>query len=168
MEYVERTYDCTLPENFVQEYRRGQKKLFAEHLEPIDGVAEAVAQLQHHQLCVASNGPLQIIRDNLITTGLAGYFESRLFSAYELGVWKPNPALFIEAAESLGFPPDRCLVIEDSAAGIAAGLAAEMQVFAYQAPSLSHHPAISSSVIGFDSMAKLPDLIAETVGSLHA
>ena len=43
-----------------------------------------------------------------------------------------DPALFLHAARSLGLAPVNCVVVEDSIAGIRAGLAAAMTVFAYQ------------------------------------
>ena len=44
---------------------------------------------------------------------------------------KPAPDLFLFAAGRMDRPPQECLVIEDSAAGIAAAKAAGMRVFAY-------------------------------------
>jgi beta-phosphoglucomutase len=44
---------------------------------------------------------------------------------------KPFPDLFLLAARTLGVPPARCLVIEDSAAGVRAALAGGMQVVGY-------------------------------------
>ncbi|HEY8377096.1 MAG TPA: HAD family phosphatase [Nannocystis sp.] len=43
---------------------------------------------------------------------------------------KPSPEGYLKAAERLGVSPGRCLVVEDSEAGIAAGLAAGMRVLA--------------------------------------
>jgi len=43
---------------------------------------------------------------------------------------KPNPEGYLQAARALGVAPERCLVVEDSEAGIAAGLAAGMRVVA--------------------------------------
>ena len=54
-----------------------------------------------------------------------------IFSAYEINVWKPEPDLFLNAAGNLGFEPEKCAVVEDSVFGIRAGLAAGMQVFAF-------------------------------------
>ena len=42
---------------------------------------------------------------------------------------KPDPQVFLVAAERLGLQPNQCLVVEDAAAGIDAGLAAGMAVF---------------------------------------
>jgi len=41
---------------------------------------------------------------------------------------KPDPQVFLAAAERLGLPPQRCIVVEDAASGVAAGLAAGMRV----------------------------------------
>lgn len=41
---------------------------------------------------------------------------------------KPDPAVFLEAANRLHVPPARCVVIEDAASGVAAALAAGMKV----------------------------------------
>lgn len=61
-------------------------------------------------------------------TGLARYFDGRVFSSYEIGSWKPEPGLFLHAAEALGFLPEHCVVVEDSEAGVQAALAARMRV----------------------------------------
>ena len=43
---------------------------------------------------------------------------------------KPDPAVFLKAAQILGVPPDRCVVIEDSIAGLQAANAAGMACIA--------------------------------------
>ncbi|MGN0855750.1 MAG: HAD family hydrolase [Kiritimatiellia bacterium] len=47
---------------------------------------------------------------------------------YDAG--KPSPSGYLKAAELLGVPPADCVVIEDSAVGVAAGVAAGMKVLA--------------------------------------
>jgi sugar-phosphatase len=49
---------------------------------------------------------------------------------------KPHPAVYIECARRLGVPPDRCLAIEDSPAGVLAAKAARMTCIAVPAPEL--------------------------------
>ena len=43
---------------------------------------------------------------------------------------KPDPEVFVKAAEFLGLPPEECLVVEDAEAGIEAGNAGGMQTAA--------------------------------------
>lgn len=94
----------------------------------IDGIREALEALPHYTKAVVSNGPERKIRCAMESSGLASFFGDRLFSAYTLGVWKPDPALYRQAGQALGFAPDRCVVIDDAAVGVTAGLEAGMQV----------------------------------------
>ena len=43
---------------------------------------------------------------------------------------KPAPDIFLEAARRLGVPPEGCVVLEDSLAGVRAARAAGMRVIA--------------------------------------
>ena len=157
MKYVEDTYQVKLPEDFVARQRAVQRVEFANRLQPIQGIKEALSQLEHPK-CVASNGPMDIIRANLITTGLADHFGDRIYSAYVLKVWKPEPHLFLHAANAMGFDRRDSIVIEDSLAGMQAGINAGMTVLAYVPPSHPYHTEVEG-VIEFSSMDDLPQLI---------
>jgi beta-phosphoglucomutase-like phosphatase (HAD superfamily) len=65
-------------------------------------------------------------------TGLLPLFDGAIHSAYQIGAWKPDPALFLHAGRQLGLAPAVCVVIEDSIAGVRGGIAAGMTVFAYR------------------------------------
>lgn len=77
----------------------------------------------------------------------------------ELARGKPDPLGYLWVAERLGVAPERCLVIEDSAAGIAAGLAAGMRVLATAcanpAPGAAGHQDQSRAHRRVDSLAGL-------------
>src|SRR5258706_2829817 len=125
----ERQTGKQLPEKFEQELRSRRDPTFRERLRPVDGAVELVKGLRVPS-CVASNGPMPQIELSLRIVGLHDHFEQRIFSAYSLRAWKPEPQLFLHAASSLGVAPAHCAVVEDSELGIQAGLAAGMQVFA--------------------------------------
>ncbi len=157
MEYVEQTYQTRLPSNFVEMQRKRQRIVFAEKLQPIKGVRSVLEALQFDR-CVASNGPEDIVRQNLITTGLSDFFNGDIFSAYTIGKWKPEPHLFLHAAETMDFSPENCIVIEDSEAGIQAALNANMKVVAYQPPSMHYKPSAHPTA-SFSIMKDLPDIL---------
>jgi pseudouridine-5'-monophosphatase len=50
---------------------------------------------------------------------------------------KPAPDIFLAAAAKLDIPPAACVVVEDSPAGVLAGLAAGMRVIAAPDPAVS-------------------------------
>jgi HAD superfamily hydrolase (TIGR01509 family) len=66
---------------------------------------------------VATNSDSPYARICLDRAGLAGRFPI-LVCRDEVAAGKPEPDLFIEAAQRLGFPVERCLVLEDSPTGL--------------------------------------------------
>lgn len=119
------------PEDFTTTARQAMAQRFRSELKPMPGALEFIAELKSLDLpfCVATNGPRDKTELTLGLTGLLPYFEGRIFSAYEVGHFKPEPQLFLQAAAGLGVAPEFCAVVEDSLPGIQAGLAAGMRVF---------------------------------------
>jgi mannitol-1-/sugar-/sorbitol-6-phosphatase len=56
--------------------------------------------------------------------GAAGIVAPVLVTTDDIAAGKPDPAGYLRAAELLGVPASRCLVVEDAAVGITAGRAA--------------------------------------------
>ncbi len=127
---------------------------FETELSPTPGIRDVLEGLRV-QACVASSGTRRRIEAALRVTGLACYFDDRIFSADEVQRGKPAPDLFLHAARALGVPAQRCLVIEDSAAGVAAARAAGMTVFAYS----PHGAASPDADRTFASMRALTELL---------
>jgi len=126
----ERETGARLPDDFERELRRRRDDAFRQRLRPVAGALELVRNLRVPS-AVASNGPLPQIELSLRVAGLERYFAERVFSAYTVRAWKPEPDLFLHAGRALGVPAEACAVIEDSELGIQAGVAAGMQVFAF-------------------------------------
>ena len=133
-----------LPEDFERELRRRDLDAFQRDLRAIDGVRDTLSTLDFPR-CVASSGSQEKVRHSLTLTGLIDYFGTHLFSAYDHQVnrGKPAPDLFLHAAKSMGFQPNHCLVIEDSVAGVRAGVAAGMRTIGFTGGShcSTDHPA---------------------------
>jgi beta-phosphoglucomutase-like phosphatase (HAD superfamily) len=70
-----------------------------------------------------------VIDEVLALRGLRRFFPV-VASTQDVGKTKPAPDVFLYAAKLLGVPPERCAVIEDSAAGVTAARAAGMTVIA--------------------------------------
>lgn len=117
-------------ERFMHQFREQSLEVFRNGLASMPGALEFVRDLQLPK-CVASNGPRNKIETTLHAAGLLEFFEGHIVSAYEVESWKPAPGLILAAAELLGLAPQRCLLVEDSIAGVSAGLAAGTQVAGY-------------------------------------
>lgn len=118
--------------------RNCRARLFAAYddarVPAVPGIAGALSALSDARVpsCVASSGDHERIRRGLRSAGLHDRFEDeRIFSATDVGRGKPAPDLFLHAAERMGFDPAATVVVEDSVAGVQAGLAADMVVLGY-------------------------------------
>ncbi len=88
--------------------------LAALRFRPFEEVPAALAALRADgvRLVVISNWDVSL-HDQLEATGLAELVDGAVSSA-ELGVGKPNPAIFTRALEIAGAPPDEALMVGDS------------------------------------------------------
>jgi HAD superfamily hydrolase (TIGR01509 family) len=154
---IEQRLGHALPSGFLPELRRRMAAAFEARLQPMPGV-ETLLRYLPIPYCVASNGPYEKMEVSLRATGLLPYFQGRIFSAYEVGSWKPEPGLFLHAANALGVPPERCAVVEDSVLGVRAGRAAGMTVFGY-APSGDGDILAEAGAHPFPHMADLLPLL---------
>ena len=154
---LERQLGGTLPSDFVPGFRARCAEAFRSRLQAIDGALATIQRL-NVPYCVASSGPREKIELSLGITGLLPYFKDRIFSSYEVGSWKPDPGLVLHAAEIMGVAPERCAVVEDSAPGLQAGVAAGMVVFAFMRKDIPmHHTGDSVRVLR--RLSDLPDLV---------
>jgi HAD superfamily hydrolase (TIGR01509 family) len=96
-------------------------------LVPFEDALETVRDLAARgvAVAVASSSPRVRLARTLARAGLADAFAVSV-AGDEIEHGKPAPDMFLAAAERLGVPPGRCVAIEDSAPGVAAGLAAGM------------------------------------------
>lgn len=141
---------------FEAEFRRRSFEAFKIELKPVPGIESLIQDLQI-PYCVASSGPENKIRLNLEITGLLSYFESNIYSCYSINKWKPDPAIFLWAADELDLHPSECLVVEDSVLGIEAALSGGFTVCAYNP---DYDRSIDEMVdFSIDSMLKLKDYL---------
>ena len=73
------------------------------------------------KMAVASSSIESIIRTNLEQAGILSYFDS-IVSAQHVKRSKPNPDIFLKAAENLNLEAESCYVFEDAINGVYAGL----------------------------------------------
>ncbi len=155
---VETALGKPLPDDFLDTFRELQMQRLRQELKPIPGAAQLLRAVDKPR-CVASNAPRVKMRCCLETTGLIELLDGvPLLSAYDVQAWKPRPDLFLHAAQQLGIAPSACAVVEDSQFGIEAGVAAGMQVFAYDHSSvLRDHPLVTNGRV--DATSSLTALI---------
>ncbi len=106
--------------------------LVPERLSAFPGAAELVAACHREGLAcaVASSADRIKVDANLRTIGLPPSEWQAVVTAEDVERRKPDPALFLRAAEKLGVAPAACTVVEDAVNGIVAAKAAGMRCVA--------------------------------------
>jgi sugar-phosphatase len=93
---------------------------------PVAGAGRVLGSLTRDKWAVVTSAGLHLAQNRLGFAGLP--LPSVLVSADDVREGKPNPEGYLLAARRMDVRNDRCLVIEDTPAGIEAGMAAGMQV----------------------------------------
>jgi HAD superfamily hydrolase (TIGR01509 family) len=139
-------------------YRERLFAAFDERLTAVTGIEAALDAISLPR-CVASSGDHERIRRGLGAAKLLGRFEdAAIFSVDDVARGKPAPDLFLHAAERMGFDSGRTAVVEDSPAGVEAGVAAGMLVLGY-AERTDADLLRAAGAVAFEQMAELPALL---------
>jgi beta-phosphoglucomutase len=107
------------------------REIYAPAMEPMPGLVDLLADLGHAGVPCAAASNAERINVHFVVDGLSlrGQFRCVL-GREDVAHGKPEPDLFLLAAERLGLPPTRCVVFEDSATGFEAARRAGMVVLA--------------------------------------
>src|SRR3954447_22659707 len=112
---------CWLLERMVQ--------LFSEQIRVLPGVRELLAALAEQDVAVALvSSSYRVLVDAVLAHGI-GHFAVTV-AGDEVRQGKPHPEPYLAACQRLDADPRRCVVIEDSPAGVASGHAAGCAVVA--------------------------------------
>jgi beta-phosphoglucomutase family hydrolase len=95
------------------------------NVEPLPGVREFMTRIVHIPKGVATSARRHSAARMLQELGLIDYFGA-IVTADDIAKGKPDPEIFRLAAERLAVAPERCVVFEDSIAGVDAAKAAGM------------------------------------------
>jgi beta-phosphoglucomutase len=126
----------------------------------LPGVRSLVKALRHAGFAqaIGSSAPHANLELILRLTGLAPFF-SAVIGSEDTQRGKPDPQVFLLAAERLGVAPPRCVVFEDAVAGVQAARAGGMKCVAVRC--VGHHPEATLRQAG-------ADLVVETLAEVSA
>ena len=132
----------------------------ARSVEPIQGIGAVLDRLDHQGIpyAIGSNGPHRKMEITLARCGLSARFAGRTYSREDVAAPKPAPDVYLLAASQAGVAPQDCVVIEDSATGAQAAVAAGMAVFGF-ARETPRTKFEGLTELLFDDMAQLPALL---------
>lgn len=142
-----------LPATFKAELKTAYLAALKSNLVCIQGIPELLSQLVP-PIAMATNAQASDMELKLDKLGLSDRFKHR-FCVNDVTNPKPAPDLYLLASQKLKTHPKDCLVIEDSIAGIKAGVAAGMTVYAFSEKMNSTEQIKAGASRCFHSMAEL-------------
>lgn len=107
------------------------RELYKDDAKPVPGLIDFLEELKKAEIksAVGTSAPVENLDFVMEALDLRKYFDAFLHSA-DVSEGKPNPEIYLKAADRLGIEPKSCVVFEDSIAGVKAGLNAGMKVVA--------------------------------------
>lgn len=111
------------------EKQRLYQQEFLPYLKPIDGLDNFLAELKYAgvKMALATSSDTHDVDFIFNTIPIRQYFNA-IITGSMVSEPKPSPQIFLKAAEALSTRPERCVVFEDSTAGLKAGNSAGMKV----------------------------------------
>ena len=132
---------------------------------PLPGVRHWLEQLHADgwKQAVASSAPSLSLSAMLAALAVTHFFTA-VVAAEDVQRGKPDPQVFLLAAERLGVDPARCVVVEDAPAGVEGAHRAGMRAIGVR----STHPALHADYV-VDTLDQLPPYVFDQLlGSNHA
>jgi len=114
---------------YLNEKETYYREIYAPFLRPINGLENFLSELKAAgvKMAMASSATMEDINFILNKIPIREDFEA-IIDGSRVTKGKPNPQIFLKAAEELNADPANCVVFEDSLAGIKAANAAGMKV----------------------------------------
>ena len=118
-------------EELEQEWHEMAFEIYTKQLRLKPGAREFITEMHEKgiKLGIATSNNRDLAEGFLKNNNVLGYFGS-IWTACEAKAGKPDPAVYLSVAKSLGVSPEKCLVFEDVPMGILAGKNAGMKVCA--------------------------------------
>jgi HAD superfamily hydrolase (TIGR01509 family) len=137
IEKIEARIGRQLPAEFHDRMSEASRRALADGIEPICGAVEFVRKLPPDlPRAIASSSSTRWVRTHLAHIGLSDAFEPHIYSGREhVSRGKPEPDLYLHAADCVGADIHRTVVVEDSKVGVTGALASGARVIGLAAGS---------------------------------
>ena len=123
----------------VEVQRKTRERDLRKHLQLLPGVADRLqeADALGLRIAIASSSPRTWIDSWMDQLGLHDHFH-HISTVDDTGKVKPDPSLFLHAAEKLGVSTEEAVIFEDSLNGLRAALAAGIRCVVAPGPMTRH------------------------------
>ncbi|MGO9114506.1 MAG: HAD family hydrolase [Thermoguttaceae bacterium] len=150
------------------EKEAGFRRIIAADFPAMRGAAELVAALHKagFGVAVGSSAPRENVDAAIDRLGARDRFHA-IVTGSDVQRGKPDPQIFLTAAQRLGVPPVRCVVIEDAPVGVAAAATADMACVGLASTGRTRE-SLSKAQVVVDSLTELSPEVLRQVIERHA
>jgi HAD superfamily hydrolase (TIGR01509 family) len=144
-------------EQILERHREYKMKRFSsEKIPPIDGIEDLIkdARKRGLKIALATSSPRYFAECILENAGLMQYFDA-LVTSDDVTRGKPDPEVYLKAAQRLDLEPGCCIAIEDGCFGIQSAKSAGMRVIAFRNPNSG------------DQDTSRADFVVSSIRSIH-
>ncbi|MDO4758157.1 MAG: HAD family phosphatase [Rikenellaceae bacterium] len=137
------------------------REIYAPEIRPVEGLHALLEQLRKAGIrcAVGSSGCRENVEFVLEKCNIDEYFELKI-SGDSVAHCKPNPEIYLTAAEQLGVKPEECVIFEDARAGFQAARTAGAGIVVGLTTTLERgvieHENLADYI--FDNFAEIKDL----------
>lgn len=134
-EYFKFLYGRQLPkdesEKLGEEKESIYRQIYEKEIQPAEGLIDLLKELKSYgfKIGVATSANTHNLNFVLDKTNVRDFFDATVDSSM-VTKGKPDPEVFLKAAELLNVPPSKCLIFEDSVHGVEAACNARIKVVA--------------------------------------
>ena len=162
-EEIRRDWGRPVPAEYSEIINARTIESYATELKIMPGTKEALDRITI-PFCVASSSYPSKLRLGLETVGLYDRFAPNIISGTLVAHGKPAPDVFLFTAGWMKVSPMKCVVVEDSVAGVGAAVSAGMRVFGFTGgthcgPGHGERLSEAGAEVVFGDMRELPGLI---------
>jgi beta-phosphoglucomutase len=149
---------------FDVEKEAAYREILLDHFPEMDGAGDLIGALHAagFRLAIGSSGPpanVAVVRSQIHNGGLF----SATVNGMDVKHGKPEPDIFLAAAEKLGLEPRRCAVVEDAPVGLEAAHRAGMAAIGLLGTAPREQLAAKADLV-VDSLRKLtPAIVADLI-----
>jgi beta-phosphoglucomutase len=164
-EWLMSLFDGKVTDQQIKDFESEKESLFREifspHIKPVKGLISFLEMLEARKIpiAVATSAPPANVQFTLEKTGTQKFFQV-VINGDTVENSKPHPEIYLKTIAAIRYPPQRCIVIEDSISGITAGHQAGCKVIGITTTHTREELADTDLVIDNFERLTIDDLVS--------
>ncbi len=161
-----RDFDFSMSkEEYMAHINKLTDEIYGKWSKLLPGLMELLDLLKKRSVPVgiASSGERMWIEPTLKRLGMEGVFDP-IVTAKDVGIGKPDPAVYLETARQMGHNPADCVALEDSTNGVKSAKAAGMICIGLHHPGVGYAQDLSLADVQVNGLSEIDEEMLQKMG----